>query len=260
MNSTPSLWTVLKVWLGYFLPFLPYCPAIGRPEDGDCAFVQSFGRNNYSDFGLSARLRRLRDQGRMNDIRTFGLLYKDGFDAGAPNRALALEAIMDYQKFGDPIQAQWEVAFAMWEKAPHWYRRHATEIDCVWPTEDNYFSAYHVIELCKQLSRLRRRYRPRLIAHPAMRVRVVPILWKLTFNPVVESVSIRRFRLDPLWVLDQDSVQRWTRDFGQWIRHETPGRAALLLISLVPRLNRLIPVSTSSQLGPWLAFLPPQRL
>lgn len=252
-----KLFKVVWVWMIYFFPFLffGYSPKIGNEAEADCIWVQAFGRNTYPDQDLGATLVALRQDAAKLRQDPFVLLQRFGFDPGQSNRALAKEAIRLVTTLHIPVQAQWEVAFAMYELAPVWYAVYRCMVDCVWPPASGYFATFHVKMACAALSRARRRNRPLELAHPAMKIRAVPIIWRISFEPIVAESK----RQDSLWVWDANSVQPWTRSFRQWIVRETIGRYLHVWFTVLPWTRDLLPTSLAEKLPGkmWVRFTPP---
>ncbi|OGE80468.1 MAG: hypothetical protein A2660_01225 [Candidatus Doudnabacteria bacterium RIFCSPHIGHO2_01_FULL_45_18] len=267
MKLTPSFWTICKLWFFYLLPFWAAVPKIGELEEADCIFVQAFGRNNYTDAELGRVLWDLRTEVRLSDLDAFNLLAQRAFEPGASNRALAKYAMQRAYKYNIPIIAQWEVVFAIYQMDPNWYVSNRDLIDCLWPPKEGYFATWHVKVLSKERMRSRILCRPLEIAHPAMTVRAVPIIWSLGLNPVVEPISARESTRHELWVWDQSSIQPWTRNFQAWKVRELMGRVAHVvthiwgvrhvIFAIKPHLSasaqQMIP-------GNWIRFFPPKTL
>jgi len=224
------IWLGLKVFFCYLLPFLPCCPKIGELEDGDCIFVQSFGRNSIPDKDLGKTIWEILHKSKsLSEALTF--LRYSGFDPGKPNRALAKKAIRLSKKFKIPIIAQWEVIFVIWESERKWFLDNQAEIDCLWPPELGYYATFHVKLECREKMRARGKSRPIEVCHPAMVARAIPVIWKTGVNVVIEAVHFWSFFKGELWVWDEDSVQPWTRAFVRlkdlrewWLSRESFGR------------------------------------
>lgn len=106
--------------------------------------MQTFGRNRLANSELGRTLWKLRVEAKMDDMNSFVLLRYQDFDPGSANRALAKIAMRFSERYGIPIIAQWEVAFAIFEMDIRWYMAHWYAIDAVWPLEEGYFATYHV--------------------------------------------------------------------------------------------------------------------
>ena len=227
------------------MPFFPYCPGIGRLENGDCVFVQAFGRNAISDKDLGKTLWKIISRSGSLD-ETFTLLLYSGFNPGRANEALARKAISLAKKYQIPIIAQWEIVYCIWQDERSWFFDNQEEIDCLWPPEFGYFATWHVkLASCERM-RKRKKLTPIELCHPAMVGRAVPIIWKMKIGLVVEGVSVLDFWKDELWVWDKDSVQSWTRSFVSflslkegWLPREVLGRYAHHLVK------------------GWVSFVPP---
>ncbi|MFA5107546.1 MAG: hypothetical protein WC497_04440 [Patescibacteria group bacterium] len=252
--------TVLMVWWYYLMAFIPGAPRIGTLAEAVCIFVQSFGRNMLDDDILNRVIWGLRQNFGFQDEAVFDEMVRRGYEPGASNRALARHAVCLAKRYLIPIISQWEVVYAIYLMDPGWYRANANNIDAVWPPHEGYFATYHVKEQSRERMRCRRLTgRPIELAHPAMLIRAVPILWKLGLNPIVESVSWHAFWKHELWVWDGDSIQPWTRGFAHWLNREIIfGRILHLVMAVLPAwFHGRIPLGLRQRLpGRWLAFRP----
>lgn len=243
----------------YATPFRPWCPSWGSTKDADCIFCQAFGRNRWADDELGPVLRRLRAQARWDDRQTLLLLKEQGFDPGDSNRALAEWVRNTFNRHPVAIMAQWEVAFALFERWPKWYLKHHPQIDCLWPRAEGYFSTYHVNLLAKERMLARGCKRPLEVAHPAMLARAVLTIWKTGVRPVVARVRFGHHE-NSLWVWDKNSVQPWTRSFGHWWKREMLGRAIHVVTHVLPFTYNLAPARIRTRIpGNWIRFTPPRR-
>lgn len=232
-------WTLVKVWIAYALPFLPFLPEIGDERKADCIFAQAFGRNGIDDKNLGFVLWSLRAKTHKKDQETFAILKKQGFKPGAANRAIAWHCITQFvNHLGLPLIAQWEIVYTIWEIDPDWYKQNQTLIDCLWPPVKGYFSTFYVGLAAMPYMSRRGCSRPLNVAHPAMAVRAAMILWRLGIKPVAQRIPMWKFWKHPLWVWDKNSVQIWTKIFiPHWLIRETPGRAYVALqrnITFIP--------------------------
>lgn len=224
-GNYPGFWTVVRLWICYFLPFLPIVPRIGNPEEADCLFVQAFGRNEFDDRSLGKVLWDVRSQAGMDDVEAFNMLVYRSFNPGKPNRALARVAMRLSDWLSIPVIAQWEVVFAIFQMAPEWYFANRGRIDSIWPGKEGYFATHHVKVFSREKMLGRGLSRPLEVAHPSMVARAVPVIWKLGMNPIVQGMSLWKFWTHELWIWDKESVQLWTRSFALWLLREIPGRA-----------------------------------
>jgi len=212
------------------MPFLPCCPKIGEPEDGDCIFVQAFGRNSITDKDLGRIVwEAISKSASLSETFTF-LSYND-FDPGRVNRVLAKKTVRLSKKYKIPIIAQWEVVYCIWEMDHYWFLENQTEIDCLWPPKQGYYATMDVKLECREKMRARRKNRPIEVCHPAMAARAVAVIWKTKVNLVIEPVYPWNFFRHELWVWDAGSIQAWTRRFiafrdprDWWLLRECFGR------------------------------------
>jgi hypothetical protein len=261
------LWISFSLWCTYWLPFWPSVPGIGRVEDGDCLFVQSFGRNHFTDNELGRILWNIRSRTKLSDYESFVLLRQQGFDPGDSNRALARyskKLFHQLSKNGPVIISQWEVVYCLFEMDPVWYLKHRSDIECIWPPEEGYFATAHVKQASKACMLNRGKKHPVEVAHPAMITRAVPIMWGAGISPIVEQIKLFHASRHELWVWDRRSVQPWTRSWENWRTRETLGRVAHFMSYVLARLGLLeairdrMPSSMQEQVpGDWIALIPP---
>jgi hypothetical protein len=130
---------------------------------------------------------------------------------------------------------QWEVAYAIFMMRPDWYKKHEDRVVVIWPPKTGYFSTYEVKKASVEEMKKRGLKYPVELAHPAMVVRALLILWSLGVNAVVYPV-----RSINVW--DKDSVQPWTRNRVLWLIREIPGRVHHILYGYVkfipPKMGR----------------------
>lgn len=246
-----NMWIAIKLLACYLFPFVPICPSIGKLEDGDCIFVQSFGRSSISDRNLGKALLVLRQ--RAKDYSTHGdedefvfrQLKARNFDPGESNYALAYRVMALWSRKILPAMIQWEVAYAIWEANPKCYADFRERIHCLWPLANGYYSTWKVgIDSCIIMEAWRL-CRPIEICHPAMKARAVAILWGLGVGVIVEGENPLKLPGNRLWIWDKKSVQFWTRKFWSlrhprdcWLARETAVRYAhhplRRLVSFVP--------------------------
>lgn len=260
-----NFFTLLKFWLLYFNSFFPAVPQMGQVEDGDCIFVQSFGRNRYGDVDLGRLIWNIRGVHRTSDIEALSLLMNYGFDPGKSNYALAQAAMNLCNKYRIPIIAQWEVVFAIYHIDFHWYTRNQHFIDTIWPPQQGYFATAHVKQISIEWMRNRGLGKPIEIAHPAMIARAIPIIWALGVIPIVQEVRMGKAEQSDLWMWDENSIQPWTRSWNNWRMREFQGRIAhvvshlLGMLGLLPAFKALMPVKLKDQIpGDWIVFSPPK--
>ncbi len=221
-----SIWTLLKVWFFYFFPFWAWCPEIGEPEDADCILVRAFGRNQIDDDELGTKILRIRSMSDGDNKRAFDRLRRGGFLSGAFNDEVALQLFLYVLDTSHVLILQWEVAFSMFNLSEEWYRDNEHRIVVLWPPKSGYFSTYEVKKASVEEMRKRGLSCPLEVAHPAMIVRAVMIIWRLGANPIVSPSK-------QLWVWDGGSVQPWTRGFGLWLIREVLGRVHHIVFRLV---------------------------
>lgn len=208
------LWTGFKLFLCYLVPLLPCSPKIGELEQGDCVFVQAFGRNTLSDEDLGERIWQAKNNSdSLGETFTFLGYQEGGFDPGDSNRALAKKAMDLAEKYEIPIIAQWEVVYAIWEMERKWFFENQSEISCLFPPEQGYYATWDVKLESKAMMEERGKSNPIEVCHPAMKPRAIAIIWKTGLHLVAEGVSIFDFWKDELWVWDSESIQPWTRRF-----------------------------------------------
>lgn len=227
--SIKDLWDSFVLFLAYLVPFLPSCPAIGRLKNGDCIFVQAFGRGSIADNDLGKALWDILKRTSTLD-ETFTILKYGGFRPGMSNRALAKYSMKLSDRLRVPIISQWEVAYCIWEDNPEWFFAHQSDIDCLWPPEFGYYATWHVkLASCERM-RTRGKNYPIEVSHPAMLARATAIIYSIGVRPIVEPVSMLAFFRHPLWVWDRDSIQPWTTKFiglnpiNSWLVREIFGR------------------------------------
>lgn len=203
----------LKMWLWYWLFFLPGCPNIGRVEDADCLYVQAFGRSMYTDKELQG-LTWLCRESPWSDEKKYAELQARGFYPGDSNVELAIAAWEIIAR--RPLLAimQWEVGFALWQEYPHWYNEHRLELVTLWPSVAvDYFPTIDVKRQSFALAKARGKSRPRELANSWMLVRAALIVGKLEGRlPIVRDMD--------LLVMDPTSVQSWTRAWWLWLPRE----------------------------------------
>lgn len=247
------LWMELKIMASYILPFFPHCPSVGKLEDGDCIFVQSFGRNSISDRNLGKTLRMLRQKATATTTSVsyqnecmFRHLKARKFDPGEANYALAYRVMALWSKKNLPAIIQWEVAYAIWDSNPKCYKDFRDRISCLWPPENGYYSSWKVgIDSCIIMEDWRL-CRPIEICHPAMKARVVGIFWRLGVKIIVEGEDFRGLSKNRLWIWDCNSIQSWTRRFFS-LRHPIDSWLA-----------REVLVRAQHLWKGWVTFIPPR--
>jgi hypothetical protein len=224
------LWIAMKLFACYLLPFLPCCPKIGNIEEGDCIWIQAFGRNSWPDEELGKIICDiLKKSSSLSEAFTF-IRYL-GFDPGSVNKALSKHAVSLAKRYEVPISGQWENIYCIWESDLEWFLDNQNEIDCLWPPELGYYATWHVKLESRERMRARHRKRPIEVCHPAMAARAIAIIWKLRVNVITEAVYPWNFWKNPLWVWDINSVQAWTTAFIRladprewWLSRESYGR------------------------------------
>lgn len=244
---------VSRIWLGfkmlfcYLMPFLPCCPKIGDLEEGDCIFVQAFGRNSIPDEKLGQTVWEvISKSSSLSEIFTF--LSYGGFDPGKANRALAKRVVRLARKYKIPIIAQWEVIYCVWESNHHWFLDNQSEIDCLWPPKQGYYATIDVKLESRERMKARGKKKPIEVCHPAMAARAVTIIWKIGVSLIIEAIYPWNFWKQELWIWDSDSIQPWTRGFIRlrdprewWLPRECFGRflhhPLKRWISLIPALG-----------------------
>jgi len=224
------IWTGLKEFGCYCIPFFPCCPTIGDPREGDCIIVQAFGRNSIPEDILGKVIRDLRAEHTSLDA-LFTVLKRKKFHPGKPNWSLARKVLSFAGDDTPLIIGQWEVLYCVWEYDRRWFLSHQERIDCLWPREIGYYSTWDLHVEAKQCMERRNKKRPIEICHPAMAARVIAIAWKLKINAVIEGVYPWSFHNHPLWVWDEKTLQPWTRNFikfgdprNWWLARESFGR------------------------------------
>lgn len=233
-----DFWTWLKVMFAYFFPFYSWCPPIGHGWECDCVFTQAMGRNGIPDKNLGKEIALARLRSEYDDRKTFDRLRRDGFAGGRSNTQLGRYIYREFPMSSKVLILQWEVAYEMYIAEPHWYEWALTEdrIVVLWPPQTGYFSTFEVKKASVAEMRKRGLKRPLEVAHPAMIVRAVLILWRLGVTPVVMSEG----RSLNAW--DEGSVQPWTRSRFMWLLREVPGRVHHILYRYVkftpPKMGR----------------------
>lgn len=249
--------TGFKAFLCYWLPFLPCSPAIGRVEQGDCVFVQAFGRNTIPDEELGETVwKAIRKGNSLSETFTFLNYNGKKVEPGQANEALAERAMRLAEQYDIPIIAQWEVIYAIWQLHRRWFLENKKRIDCIWPPQQGYFATYDVKLQSREKMRERGKSNPIEVCHPAMKARAVPIIWGMGIDVIAEGVAPWNFWRNETWKWDAESVQPWTRGFlrpgvskknllrnplqaikGVWLPREFAGRIHHLFkgwVSFVP--------------------------
>ena len=209
------------IWFRYCLIW-PGLPAMGNPATADCAIVQAFGRNSYSDDHLAKISDRA--QKRLSDWQLVQELLAEDFNPGQPNFVLAYECCEIMSKYNLPAIVQWEIACAF---PPDWYAENQRRIICLWPPADGYFGTRRVnlatLEVCHQNGW----WRVIEIAHQRMITRAALIVRKLWDGqmPVILPQQTKSF--------DYQSVQIWTKHWSLWLLREAIGRIHHLLFRWV---------------------------
>lgn len=207
----------LKLWLWYWLVFLPGCPDIGRVEDADCLYVQAFGRSMYTDKELRG-LAWLCRESTLTDEEKFTELRRRGFKPGDSNVEIAFAAWGIIHQQSLPAIMQWEVAYSMWEQYPRWYGKFRERLIALWPSvAADYFSTMEVKTLSRDTARARGWSRPMELASSWMIIRAALIVAKLEGRlPIVRDMDL--LETDPA------SVQGWTKSWWRWLPREFVGR------------------------------------
>lgn len=212
----------LKLWLWYWLFFLPGCPNIGRIEDADCLYIQAFGRSMYTDQELQG-LTWLCRESSMTDDEKFIELKARGFTPGESNLELAFagrELVQDRKLMAF---MQWEVAYALWAEYPQWYAKHRDFLIALWPSVAvSYFPTVEVKRQSREMARAHGKNRPMELANSWMIVRGALIVAKLEGQlPIVRDMN--------LLMIDPSSIQGWTRAWWRWLPREFAGRCLHIL-------------------------------
>jgi hypothetical protein len=207
----------LKLWLWYYLFFLPGCPDIGQTDQADCLYVQAFGRSMFTDKELQGMAWLCRESP-LSDEEKYAKLHALGFYPGDSNVELAIAAWVIIARRPQLAIMQWEVGFALWQEYPCWYNEHRLELVALWPSVAvDYFPTIDVTRQSFALAKVRGKSRPRVLANSWMIIRAALIVAKLEGHlPIVRDMDLR--------IMDPSSIQRWTRSWWRWLPREFIGR------------------------------------
>lgn len=255
-------WTGIKLFFCYLLVFLPCTPKIGELEQGDCIFVQAFGRNSIPDeeLGKTVREKISKDETLNQRLKS---LNDDDFDPGKSNKALAKKALRLAKRRDIPVISQWEVVYAIWELDRQWLLDNQSKIDCLWPPEEGYYTTFDVKQECKKRMKQRGKSKPIEICHPAMAARATAIIWKTGTDLVTEGIKPWSFSKNELWVWDSSSIQPWTREFvplealrnGWWLLKDPKERILKGIWWIREGSVRFL----HHPLKGWVTFIPPKN-
>lgn len=183
----------------------------------DSVLVQAFGRNSIPDKQLP-EIAKLHDS--LSDEEVFEILKNMKFDAGDSNRALAV-VIRRELVTGRPIEpiVQWEVADALYEDDPEFYKIYQNYIHTLWPKSDFYPTFQVKADSVSVMDSLGI-HNPKELSHPDMMIRALGILAKLGVEADVLAEKIP---------FDARSVQAQARGPFRWTVRESLTRIEHIL-------------------------------